>query len=97
MKQIGKATLVIATLFWAVGIYVTVTPTNRLNAQGFGSVFAYLLTVGSLLAFVMAIVGIKTRKTTPTAIFVVNQVLCWSFAVVPVLLLITVMTFGRGQ
>ena len=81
---IGMYTLAAAILLWAISLYGMLTPTNRLYAQGLILLPVFSFTIGSVLAFVMVLKSIASRKKSPKTIFVFIQLLCWPLAFEPV-------------
>src|ERR1700691_2481126 len=79
MKPLNITTLVTMTLVWGALLYSAFIPTSRLNSMGLGSMPAYVVALGSLLAVIFAVSGLAMRKRMPKTIFIANQILCWSF------------------
>ena len=88
MNTVGMRTLAAAILLWGIELYGMFTPTNRLHAQGLILLPLFSLTLGSVLAFVMALKSIASKKKSPKTIFVFIQLLCWPLAFEPVALVV---------
>jgi hypothetical protein len=97
MKRIGIVTLIGIVALWVVLVYGMFTPTNILNHRGHGWVGGFTFVTGAVIALVLAIAGIISRRRIPKGLFVANQILCWTYVAVPVcVLVIAVLAAYKG-
>lgn len=86
-NRINLVILPTILFIWSVGLDAALTPNNRLQAQGLADLPFLVLTVGSFIAMTLGILGLWVRKKTSTPLLILNQILCWVFAVIPLLVL----------
>ena len=76
-------TLVVMIVFWVATGYM-VARTHALFFD-WDEIARMAYHGATAIALVLAAVGISKRKTTAKRLFVANQVLCWSFAASPLI------------
>jgi hypothetical protein len=73
---------VLIVVMWIATYALLVTPNNKLHDMGLGNAVALDVTLGTLLAFGIAVVSIIYRKTCPSLVlFLLIQLLAWGHSV----------------